>query len=102
MNILIPILAVIIFLVAFMLMRTVKLQNHPTPTDTFALKAVDEAVVAKHLSEIVQIRSVSQIDPKPEDLRPFLKIHEWITKTYPKVSSVLTREVINSYSLLYK
>ena len=101
MNILIPTFALLILLLAYMLFRTLRLQKRQDPSAPIE-KNEASAKIADHLSEIIRIKSVSRIDPAPEDLQPFLQIHTWIEKTYPQLSETLEKEVINAYSLLYK
>ena len=85
MNILIPIFALLIILLAYMLFRSLRLQKGQSPTAPIEkIKASSE--IAEHLSEIIRVKSVSLIDPEPEDLKPFLKIHAWIENTYPQLN----------------
>jgi carboxypeptidase PM20D1 len=101
MNIWILFLALLIIVIAWMLFRMLRLQKKTLDLSPVEKKEVSDQI-AKHLSELVGIASVSRIDPSPEDLRPFLEVHRWIERTYPQLNAVLKKEVINSYSLLYE
>jgi carboxypeptidase PM20D1 len=102
MNILIPVFAILIILVGFMLFRTLRLQKKPDGIARAEKPAVNRDTIAEHLSALVRIPSISRIDPSTEDIHPFLEVHTWIANTFPQLSGTLEREVINSYSLLYK
>jgi len=101
MNIWIPALALLIILLAVMLLRTLRLQKKPQGISPIA-KTQASGGIAEHLSEIVRIESVSKTNPSPEDLKAFLRVHDWIAWTYPQLSATLKMEIINSYSLIYE
>lgn len=101
MNIWILIFALLIILIALMLFRTLRLQKKPIDLSPVE-RAHVSTQIAEHLSEIVRIQSISRIDPAPEDLKPFLEVHEWIAKAYQQLNAALKKDVINSYSLLYE
>jgi len=101
MNPFIPIIAVFVFLLAWMLFRTLRLQKEPAPTAGVSLPDAP-GTIAEHLSLVIRIPSVSGINLAPDAMKPFLEIHDWIDKTYPRVSSRLIKEVINTYSLLFE
>ena len=101
MSIWILISALLIILIALMLFRTLRLQKKPVDLSPVE-RAHVSTQIAEHLSEIVRIQSISRINPAPEDLKPFLEVHEWIARTYPQLNAALKKDVINSYSLLYE
>ncbi len=101
MNLLIPLLAVLVLALAWMLIQTLRLHKKPEHPASVELQA-EFGKIADHLSEIVRFPSVSKIDPLPKDFEPFLNIHAWIEKTYPLLSERLEKKVVNHYSLLYK
>ncbi|MFY9310103.1 MAG: M20 family peptidase [Bacteroidia bacterium] len=57
---------------------------------------------AQHLSEAVKIKTVSHDDASKIDPLPFVQLLAYLTKTYPLADSLLKKEIINNYSLLYK
>jgi carboxypeptidase PM20D1 len=65
------------------------------------LVGVNPSRVASRLSEAVQIRTISTEDGH-EDPAEFLRFHQWLLASYPRVHSALDRETINDLSLLYK
>lgn len=62
---------------------------------------VDAKEVAGRLAEAVRFKTISHQDPKQFDPKPFLALHAFMQKSFPNAHKVLTREVINQYSLLY-
>lgn len=101
MNTWILILGLLIILIAWMLFRTLRLQKKPIDLLPIEKSQITNQI-AEHLSEAVRIPSVSKIEPSPDDLKPFLEMHRWIDNTYPQLNATLTKEVINSYSLLFE
>jgi carboxypeptidase PM20D1 len=62
----------------------------------------DDNSIARHMSEAVQIRTISWSPTAPTEGEAFLEFHNWLEKTYPAVHANISKEVINNYSLLYK
>src|SRR5882672_5894832 len=62
---------------------------------------VDERRAAQRLSSAVRFETISQ-DLAPEvDRGEFLRFHTFLKEAFPHVHAVMTREVVNGYSLLY-
>lgn len=57
--------------------------------------------IAQNLSRAIQFKTISYQDPKDMDTNEFRAFHEFLEKTFPKVHSELTKEVIGDYGLLY-
>jgi carboxypeptidase PM20D1 len=102
MNILITLIVTIIFFIVFLLFRTLRFRDCSTVVEPIPAISIHETKIAHHLSEVVQIQSVSKVDAADVDQQSFIEIHEWIEKTFPLLSSELERTVINEYSLLFK
>ena len=62
----------------------------------------DAAIVAQHLSEAVQMRTISWSPTAETEGASFLAFHSWLQRTYPNAHSTLSRETVNGYSLLYR
>lgn len=56
----------------------------------------------QHLSDAVKIKTVSYDDPQKFDSTAFNTLLSYLTRTYPLADSLLTKHIINNYSLLYK
>lgn len=62
---------------------------------------IDIMTVAKHLSEAIQIPTISNHDSSKTDTKPFEQFHTFLAKTYPKLHKTLKKEVVKGYALLY-
>jgi len=102
MNFLLIPLAVLILIIAFMLFRTMRIQRIPHPAAKIEKFQADKNMVSKHLSQAIQIQTISKTEMAETDYKPFLEIHSWIEKTYPKITGSFEKTIINKYSLLYK
>lgn len=94
-------LALLIFLIAWMLIRTLQIQKIPDDVKPAEKISVDKERVSKHLSEAIYVKTVSKTVMNDVDMKPFLQMHDWIERTYPLIAKNLTKQVINQYSLLY-
>ncbi len=101
MNIVLILAALLIFLVAFMLIKTYRISKVPAPVSVIEKVDIDLKTVSNHLSELIQFKSISTESAVGFDPRPFLDIHKWIEKTYPLLSGKLEKTVVNNCSLLY-
>jgi len=101
MNFILVPIALIIFLITWMLIRTLQFQHVPSDVEPAEKISVDKLLVSKHLSEAIQVRTISKSVMTDEDRTPFVQMHAWIEKTYPQISKKLTKTIINDYSLLY-
>ena len=102
MNLLIALLVILIFFIAFLLFRTLRFRDRSMAVEPIPAISIHETQIAHHLSEAVQIRSVSKVDAADVDQQPFIVMRDWIEKTFPLLNSELERAVINKYSLLFK
>jgi len=55
----------------------------------------------KHLSEMVQIPTISCVNPDDMDMDAYFALHKYLEETYPLVHQKMTREVIGRCGLLY-
>jgi carboxypeptidase PM20D1 len=61
---------------------------------------IDEEA-ASRLGKALQFRTISYQDPAKFDKTEFSNLHKFLKEAFPTIHSVLTREVIADYSLLY-
>ena len=95
-------IALLAFLVAFMLFKTFALSKGLDAVKPVEKSAIDTKQVSWHLSQLIQFKSISAEGKQDSDKQLFLDIHDWIEKTFPKIDANLERTKINQYSLLYK
>jgi len=92
---------VILFLIAFMMLKTALFSPKPKKVKARQFAEVDGGSVAERLGLAVQYRTVSYQDPEKFDHSTFLGLHRLFKTLYPQVHSQLTMETVNDLSLLY-
>ena len=103
MTVLIVLVVLLLFLAALLIFRAMMFGRVPDavePLDESAVAAVDGAVLAGHLADVLRVPTVSQLDAGQIDLGAFDRLHQVIERMYPRVHATLARERIN-HSLLY-
>ncbi|MEG2454305.1 MAG: M20/M25/M40 family metallo-hydrolase, partial [Clostridia bacterium] len=67
----------------------------------YSVREFDSDLIAKHLSEAVQIPTVSMTGDYVGLDKPFYDYHAFLEKTYPLIHKTAEKTIINTYSLLY-
>ena len=62
---------------------------------------VNQSNAALHLSEAVQIQTVSHQDKADNDWAQWDKLHAWLAATYPAAHAAMTREILPNKALVY-
>ena len=88
-------------LAAVVLVRTVSFTSKQVAVPPVAGIAVDADLAAQRLAGAVRLRTVSCQDPAQFDAKPFLELHQYLERTFPRVHAALQKEVLCEYSLLY-
>jgi carboxypeptidase PM20D1 len=102
MAIIFVVLGVLLVLVAFMLIKTSQVSRAAEPVSKIEMPLVDTKDISQHLSQMIQIQSISKEGIGNADPKPFLDIHAWMEKTYPQLNSRLEKTTINKCSLLFR
>ena len=63
---------------------------------------VDPETLAEHLSGAVQIRTIAGQSVEDTPAEPFLAMHAYLEKTFPLIHQTMEKEIVHSYSLLFK
>ena len=63
--------------------------------------AVDVAAAAQHLSQAVQIQTVSHQDIADDQPAEWTKLHDFLQQTYPAAHAAMTREIVGKNTLVY-
>jgi carboxypeptidase PM20D1 len=100
-NVLIVLLVVFLFLIAFLLIRTILYGKVQEPAAPAVLADLDAGVIAEHLAAVLRYPTVSEVDRSRMDMRPFNDFRREIEQLYPRVHTALKVETVNRYSLLY-
>ncbi|NBU29031.1 MAG: M20/M25/M40 family metallo-hydrolase, partial [Caulobacteraceae bacterium] len=97
--------ALVVLLAALVLFRTVTYRA-PAAVDLAAVKlapapAIDQAAAALHLSQAIQIRTISHQDKSDNQLAEWDRLHDWLAATYPVSHATMTREIVAGHTLVY-
>ena len=102
------VIGLLLLLAAFVLIRTFIFIHKASddavadlPEVAVAPIQVDKEVSAEHLSEVIQIQTISHEDPSENVAENFEKLHKLLEKNYPHVHKTLKREIVGQASLLY-
>lgn len=93
-------LASILVLILFLIGNTL-LQKNAFPSVKPVQNTEHHDSAAMHLSQAIQIKTVSYGDTLPIDSTEFLKFRNFIETTYPLVHQQLKRQIFSEYSYLY-
>ncbi len=88
-------------LLAVVLLRAATSSSQQVPVIAQTVIASDLDGAVERLAEAVRFETIAKADPTELDPAPFAAFHAWITQTYPGLSGVLRREVVDGHSLLY-
>lgn len=100
METVIIVVVVLLFLAAFMLIRTARVMKPLPPVESGDLLEVDTDQVAKRLAEVIQIETISK-DLGKIDVEPFNDLHKKLESMFPLVHKHMKREIISDASLLF-
>ena len=92
---------VLVVLFGVLFYNTITLNSAIIPHKTVEIPANKDSS-AIHLSQAIQIKTVSFGDTLPIDTTEFLKFRKFLETSYPLVHSKLSRQVFNEFSYVYK
>ena len=94
-------LSLVVILIIVIIKKALLLKSRQVDVESApAVIFGDESV--EHLSRAISFPTISYSEESPVDTAVFLDFLDFIAETYPLVNSVLEKEVINNFSLLYK
>lgn len=102
MMILLILLGLLLLLFLVMLLRTLQISSPEYQQTSVDLVDVDVDKAAQHLSQAIQIKTISKEKMQASDYAPFGVYHQWLERTYPLIHKSLEKEVVNDHSLLYR
>lgn len=101
MKIFLIILGIIVLLIALTAIKAALYKAKPPKIEPMQKENVDSARVQKHLSQAIQIKTISNPDDNKVDWSEFDKFHEFLKNEYPLTHKTLKREKVSQASLLY-
>ena len=99
--------ALLVLLLAIILFRTFSYGGTPAGVAEIELPEPPATIQAdaavRHLGEAIRFRTVTRAatDPQAGEDQPWLDLHQWLIDTYPATHSVMQREIVSGYTLLY-
>ena len=104
-RMLLALVLVVAVLAAVILVRTFTLKA-PAAADLAAVKvapavAVDLDAAAQHLSQAVQIQTVSHQALADDQPAEWQRLHDFLQTTYPAAHAAMTREIVGRNTLVY-
>jgi len=96
------ILALLVLLVIVLAINTVRKKPSKTSAETPQPLNLDKDKLAENLSGMIKYKTITSSAMEGFDKDAFLGMHAYIEKTYPLLNKTLKKEVVNTYSLLYK
>jgi carboxypeptidase PM20D1 len=100
-NIIKIISAFFILFVIVLIVNTFR-DNRVIPKYTIEATTKNNDSAALHLSQAIQIKTISFGDTLEIDTTEFLKFRSFIESSYPNVHAKLTRKIFNQFSYVYK
>lgn len=95
----------VVLLVAVVAGRTATFKA-PAAADLSTVKlapavSVDRASAALHLSQAIQIQTVSHQDKADDQPAQWDRLHAWLQTTYPAAHAAMARDVVDGHTLIY-
>lgn len=100
-TILIVFVVIVLFLLAFLLVRAALYGKPIQKVDPVEGMKVDPPVIAEHLSAAIRKPTISSLDPAKVDEQAFTDLHQVLEAMYPRVHATLERQVVNRHGLVY-
>lgn len=105
-SILVIILALILFLIAFVLIKAMifarkKVASNITLKYGVPRLAQEPQIMAEHLSAVIQIQTISHEDEKEDVKENFKAMQSQLAKLYPLTHKHLKKEIVDGHTLIY-
>jgi len=105
-NIIVIIIALIFFVLAFILIKTLLFARK---SDSIFIPfkygvprfAQDPQVLAEHLSSVIKIQTISHEDAKEDVVENFVTMQALLAKTYPLTHKNLQKELVDGHTMIF-
>lgn len=97
-------LVLVTLLAAVLIVRTVTYKSPAADHTKIALQPAPETDVqlaARHLSEAIRFRTITEQDSGTADLSQWEAMHEWLARTYPQLHEKLRLEKVAGHTLIF-
>src|SRR5688572_17083178 len=86
---------------SILIINTIRFRSKQVHVEPIQTATVDDTTVASRLAQALRFQTVSHQEVTQTKGEEFLAFHRYLEQTFPKVHSVLTKETVGDYSLLY-
>src|SRR5579859_292183 len=103
-RLLLGLLLILVVLAGVVVLRTYTFKGSgavDTATMKIAAIHVDVASAAQHLSQAVQIETVSHQNITDDHPEEWIRLHDFLASAYPAAYAVMTREIVGKNTLVY-
>lgn len=87
-------------LAVVVLINTWRMGNSIPSQPSLPLLAISDSAI-QHMSEAVQIKTISYADSLPVDTAEYLRFRQFMERAYPLIHQKLPRKIFNQFSYLY-
>ncbi|MBQ7741213.1 MAG: M20/M25/M40 family metallo-hydrolase [Eubacterium sp.] len=97
-------LIILALFAAFVVITFIRAAFFKTPVpevEPMPEERVDATRVQEHLSQAIQIKTISNVDESKVDWNEFKRFHDFLEKEFPLTHKTLKREVVSKASLLF-
>lgn len=88
-------------LIAILVIRTATFRSRQLQPPPAPQLQIDQDAVKTRLSEALQFKTISFESVKESNSDRFRNFHAFLVKSFPRIHTQLTKEVVNEHSLLY-
>ena len=85
----------------FLVIRGALFSTRQIEVEPVKIELTDFRRAVRNLARSIRFPTLSHQDPRQFNGRPFLELHDYLEKAYPRTHGTLTKEVIAEFSLLY-
>ncbi len=93
-------LLILLVIVSVVLFNTFRFKSDIPVRESLPITTISDSI-AKHLSEAIQIKTISFSETLPIDTTEFIKFKAFMEKTYPLVHQKLPRQIFSQFSYMY-
>ncbi len=90
-----------VVLASVIVINTIRFTSKQMQVEPASPISLDAAHVSQRLAKALQFRTISGDGAAPSASLEFLRLHRYLEGAFPSAHSVLTREIVADYSLLY-
>jgi len=94
-------LLLLIVLIAIVLINTFRYTKEIPHRQALEQPPINDSAI-RHMSEAVQIKTISYADSLPVDTAEYFKFRKFLERAYPLVHQKLPRQIFNQFSYLFK